>query len=144
IAKDMFISLHRASGLLTRAKDIYEKRLAIERVDRAQLLKGYGSTLMYLKMFKEANAAFSSVVFDIDYVNANTLFFAGASAIASGKHSDAISFFELAKLYDPTNLESIYALGLLYLEAANLNQSATQFKNIKGMFESEFFDFDIK
>lgn len=144
IAKDMFISLHRASGLLTRAKDIYEKRLAIERVDRAQLLKGYGSALMYLKMFKEANTAFSSVVFDIDYVNANTLFMAGASAIASGKHSDAISFFELAKLYDPTNIESIYALGLLYLEAANLNQSATQFKNIKGMFESEFFDFDIK
>lgn len=144
IAKDMFISLHRVSGLLTRAKDMYEKRLAIERVDRAQLLKGYGSVLMYLKMFKEANAAFSSVIFDIDYVNANTLFMAGASAIASGKHSDAISFFELAKLYDPTNIESIYALGLLYLEAANLNQSATQFKNIKGMFESEFFDFDIK
>ncbi len=144
IAKDMFISLHRASGLLTRAKDMYEKRLRIERVDRAQLLKGYGASLMYLKMFKEANTAFSSVVFDIDYVNANTLFMAGASAIASGKHSDAISFFELAKLYDPTSLESIYALGLLYLEAANLNQSATQFKNIKNMFESEFFDFDIK
>ncbi len=144
LAKDMFVSLHRVSGLLFRAKDTYERRLKIENSDRAQLLKGYGTVLMYLKMFKEANAAFSTVVFDIDYVNANTLFFAGASAIASGKHSDAISFFELAKLYDPTSLESVYALGLLYLEAANLNQAATQFKNIKGMFESEFFDFDIK
>lgn len=144
IAKDMFISLHRASGLLTRAKALYEKRVAIEQVDKAQLLKGYGSVLMYLKMFKEANAAFSTVVLDIDYVNANTLFLAGASAIASGKNSDAISFFELAKLYDPTSVESIYALGLLYLEASNLNQAATQFKQIRGLFESEFFDFDIK
>jgi tetratricopeptide (TPR) repeat protein len=144
LAKDMFVSLHRVSGLLTRAKDIYERRIKIENNDRAQLLKGYGAVLMYLKMFKEANAAYSTVVLDIDYVNAHTLFMAGASAIASSKNSDAISFFELAKLYDPTSLESVYALGLLYLEAANINQSATQFKMIKGVFESEFFDFDIR
>ncbi len=144
LAKDMFVSLHRVSGLLTRARDIYEKRLKIENSDRAQLLKGYGSVLMYLKMFQEANKAYSAVALDIDYVNAQTLFMAGASAIASGKNSDAISFFELAKLYDPTSLESVYALGLLYLEAANLNQSTTQFKQIKGNFESEFFDFDIR
>jgi len=144
LAKDMFVSLHRVSGLLTRAKDIYERRIKIENNDRAQLLKGYGAVLMYLKMFKEANAAYSAVVLDIDYVNAHTLFMAGASAIASGKNSDAISFFELAKLYDPTSLESVYALGLLYLEAANINQSTTQFKMIKGVFESEFFDFDIR
>lgn len=144
LAKDMFISLHRVSGLLSRAKDIYEKRLKIENSDRAQLLKGYGAVLMYLKMFKEANKVYSTVVLDMDYVNAHTLFMAGASAIASGKNSDAISFFEMAKLYDSTNLESFYALGLLYLEAASLNQAATQFKQIKGGFESEFFDFDIK
>jgi len=144
IAKDMFVSLHRVSGLLSRAKDSYEKRLKIERNDRAQLLKGYGTTLMYLKMFKEASAAYSGVIFDIDYVNANTLFMAGSASIAAGKSSDAISLFELAKLYDPTNIESLYALGLLYLEATNLNQSVSQLRAMKGMFESEFFDFDIK
>jgi tetratricopeptide (TPR) repeat protein len=140
----MYVSLHRVSGLLMRAKEAYEQRLKIENNDRAQLLKGYATTLMYLKMFKEANDAYVKVIFDIDYVNANTLFMAGASSIASGRSSSAISFFELAKMYDPTNVESVYALGLLYLEASNLNQSATQFKNIKGMFESEFFDFDIR
>jgi tetratricopeptide (TPR) repeat protein len=144
IAKDMYVSLHRVSGLLMRAKEAYEQRLKIENNDRAQLLKGYATTLMYLKMFKEANDAYAKVIFDIDYVNANTLFMAGASSIASARSSSAISFFELAKMYDPTNVESVYALGLLYLEASNLNQSATQFKNIKGMFESEFFDFDIR
>jgi len=144
IAKDIYISLHRASGLISRTKPIFENRLSIERVDRAQLLKGYATALMYLKMFREANGAFSTVILNMDYINAHTLFMAGASAIASGKNSDAISYFELAKLYDPTSVESIYALGLLYLEAANLNQATTQFKQIGGQFESEFFDFDIK
>ncbi len=144
IAKDMFLSLHRASGLLAKAKEMYEARLQTEKSDRAQLLNGYGATLMYLKMFKEAREAYSAVVMDTNFVNAQTLFMAGASAIASGKHSDAISYFELAKLYDPASAESLYALGVLYLEAANLPQSSKQFKSIKGAFESDFFDFDIK
>lgn len=144
IAKDMFVALHRVSGLLMKAKETYEKRLALEKMDRAQLLKGYGATLMYLKMFEGANKAYSSAIFDYDFVNADTLFMAGSSAIASGKSPDAISFFELAKLYDPTSMESIYALGLLYLEAANLNQAGSHFRQLKDGFDSEFFDFDLR
>lgn len=144
IAKDMYLSLHRAAGLLAKAKERYEKRLQTEANDRAQLLNGYGSTLMYLKMFKEAKDTYSQVILDKNFVNSQTLFMAGASAIASGNHSDAISFFELSKLYDPAGYESLYALGLLYLEAANLNQASKQFRMIKGSFDSEFFDFDVK
>ena len=99
---------------------------------------------MYLKMFKEAKDTYSQVILDKNFVNSQTLFMAGASAIASGSHSDAISFFELSKIYDPAGYESLYALGLLYLEAANLNQAAKQFRMIKNSFDSEFFDFDIR
>lgn len=144
IARDTYVAMCRVSGMLAKAKAVYESRLKIENFDKAQLLKGYGTVLMYLMMFEEATKAYSTLIFDVDFVNAHSLFMAGASAIASGNSSDAISFFELSKLYDPANLESIYALGLLYQEAANLNQATSHFQRIKGQFDSEFFDFDIR
>ena len=133
-----------ANIMLAKAKAVYESRLKIENFDRAQLLKGYGTVLMYLMMFEEASKTYNNLIFDVDFVNAHSLFMAGASAIASGNSSDAISFFELSKLYDPANMESVYALGLLYQEAANLNQATSHFQRIKGLFDSEFFDFDIR
>ncbi len=83
----------------------------------------------------------------IDTCNQNdthTLFLAAVSAIASGHHANAIALLELAKLTDSSNLESRYALGLLYQEVKNFRGASIQYKKInKSPFSSNFFTFYI-
>ena len=51
---------------------------------------------------------------------------------------------ELSKLIDPGNIESRYALGLVYQEMGNYEAAVIQFRNIGNIgFISEYFSFDI-
>jgi len=59
-----------------------------------------------------------------------SFFLAGIAAIGSKHSANAVALFELAKLEDPNNFESRYALGLLYLEQGNIRAASIQFGKI--------------
>jgi tetratricopeptide (TPR) repeat protein len=144
LAYKTYINLARVSGLVYIAEQQLEEKLKNENYDRVQLLKGWAVSKVYMKKFSDAYTGFSEVIFQHDNLNPDILFLAGASAIATGKTADAISFFELSKVAEKLNPESLYTLGLLYQEAGNLKLASTQYKQIKDNYISNFFDFELK
>lgn len=144
IAYKTYINLARISGLVYTAEQLFDDKLKIENYDRVQLLKASSLSKIFMKKFSEAYTGFSEVIFKNDNLNPDILFYAGASAIASGRTAEAISFFELSKLSEKLNPESLYTLGMLYQEAGNLKTATGQYKQIKDMYTSQFFDFEVK
>jgi hypothetical protein len=68
----------------------------------------------------------------------------GVASIGANHHANSIALLELAKLKNPNNMESRYALGLLYLEFKNNQGAGIQFQNIGNSgFISQYFDFKI-
>jgi tetratricopeptide (TPR) repeat protein len=143
IAYKTYIHLARISGLVYKAEMTLDEKLRTENYDRIQLLKAWAMTKLYMKKFDESFNGFSEVIFKNDNLNPDLLSLAGAAAIGSGRTADAISFFELSKISEKVNPESLYTLGLLYQEAGNLRAASAQYKQINDMFTSEFFDFNV-
>lgn len=57
---------------------------------------------------------------------------------------NAIALLELSKLTDPSNVESKYALGLLYQEVGNYEAATAQYRSIGNIgFISQYFTFAL-
>ncbi len=101
-------------------------------------------TALYSKKPDLSYKLYNTLIDTCNQNDTHTLFLAAVSAIASGHHANAIALLELAKLTDSSNLESRYALGLLYQEVKNLRGASIQYKKInKSPFSSNFFTFYI-
>lgn len=144
IAYKSFVEISRIAGLLPRAQTLFDAKAAAERYDRVQITKAQALTALYMLRFSDAYAHYGTLVHDLGMTNPEQLFLAGVSSIGSGHPSDAISYFELSKLIEQNNPETLFALGLLYQEAGNLNQAVTQYKQIKEKFNSNYFDFALQ
>ena len=144
IAYRTYINLARISGLVYIAEQLFDEKLRTEQYDRVQLLKAWSVSKVFMKKFDEANKGLSEVIFKNDNLNPEILFYAGTSAIASGKTAEAISFFELSKMAEKLNPESLYILGMLYQEAGSLKVASGSYKQIKDVYTSQFFDFELK
>ena len=103
------------------------------------------------KFLREISKYIKITNYDVEFFDeynvkdSRTLFLAGVSAIAAKHYANAVALFELARLRNKMNLETRYALGLLYLEAKNFRAASIQFKKFPNdQFYSDFFDFNVK
>jgi len=100
--------------------------------------------LIYAKRFEEAYRLYNELTDGCGQNDTHTLFFAAVAAIGAGHPANAIALLELAKLTDSSNMESRYALGLLYQEAKNFDGAAIQYRKIGDIgFRSRYFTFYI-
>jgi len=142
--RENFIILRFITGTLYPFVKQLEEQLQKETDESSGIIEALAQSNIYLKRFEEAYVLFNQLVDQYKHQDSRTLFLAGISAVGSRHSANAVALFELAKLEDPHNYESRYALGLLYLEQGNAKAAAIQFGKIPdGIFKSKFFDFDI-
>ncbi|WOE70587.1 tetratricopeptide repeat protein [Hydrogenimonas thermophila] len=142
--RENFILLRFITGTLYPFVKQLEEQLMKETEEPSGIIEALAQSNIYLKRFEEAYVLFNQLVDQYKHQDSRTLFLAGIAAIGSKHTANAVALFELAKLEDPNNYESRYALGLLYLEQENIKAAAIQFGKIPdGIFQSKFFDFDI-
>jgi len=142
--RENFIILRFITGTLYPFVKQLEEQLRKETNEPSGIIEALAQSNIYLKQFEEAYVLFNQLVDQYKHQDSRTLFLAGIAAIGSRHSANAVALFELAKLEDPNNYESRYALGLLYLEQGNTKAAAIQFGRIPdGIFKSKFFDFDI-
>lgn len=142
--RENYIAMRFITGTLYRFKEASEQKLLEEQEDPAGIVEALGLSDIYLRQFEEAYVLFNQLVDRYKHQDSRTLFLAAVASVGAGHPANASALLELAKLSDPNNLESRYALGLLYLEQGNSDAAAIQFAKIpNGLFRSEYFDFRI-
>ncbi len=142
--RENYIALRFVTGTLYRFKKLAEKRMLENPVDPAGVIESLALGNIYLQDFEEAYVLLNQLVDKYGMDDSRTLFLSAVAAIGAEHYANAIALLELAKLTDPDNMESRYALGLLYLQRHNLEAAAIQFGKIPdGTFRSKYFDFDV-
>jgi len=144
IAKKIYIKSLQISGMLYYAREILEKQLEDENDDVVGVMQSLGYIDLYTKNYEEAYAIYNELIDTYKLKNTRTLFLASVASIGAGHDANAIALLELAKLTDPNNFESRFALGILYLEIKNYTAAMIQFNKIgDSNFISKYFDFKI-
>ncbi|WP_457595709.1 tetratricopeptide repeat protein [Hydrogenimonas sp.] len=142
--RENYIALRFITGTLYPFKKRLEKKLLEETREPVGIIESLALTDIYLQQYEEAYVLLNQLVDKYQMQDSRTLFLTAVAAIGAGHPANATALLELAKLTDPGNLESRYALGLLQLEEGNVEAAAIQFSKIPdGTFRSEFFDFDV-
>ncbi len=143
--KEFYIEMLNIAGLVPYAKNIFENRLRAQGANDIATLQALAYTDIYLKEFDQAYAIYNQLIDVEKQQDSNTLFLAAIASIGASHHENAIALLELAKLTNKSNLESRYALGILYHEAKNLEGAAIQYAKIgDDGFQSRYFSFQLK
>ncbi len=144
IAKKIYIKSLQISGMLYYARELLEKQLEDGNDDVVGVMQSLGYIDLYTKNYEEAYAVYNELIDTYKLKNTRTLFLASVASIGAGHDANAIALLELAKLTDPNNFESRFALGILYLEIKNYTAAMIQFNKIGNSdFISKYFDFKI-
>lgn len=144
IVKEQYVKLLQIGGLIHQKRDGVRKKMEEERMDIASIMQTLAYLEIFANQFEEAFVLYNKLIDDFNKKDSNTIFLASVAAIGAGHPENAIALMELSKLIDPGNIESRYALGLVYQEMGNYEAAIIQFRNIGNIgFISEYFSFDI-
>jgi len=145
IASELYVYQALLSGQLYPLQQKLKHEISQSLENQQALIAPLALTNIYMKKFEEAYTLYNQLIDSYNERTSHTLFLAGIAAIGANHHANAIALFELAKLKNVSNDESRYALGLLQIEAKNLNAASIQFAKIgNNGFQSRYFDFKIK
>ena len=132
------------AGIVPYAKRLLENRIREKGVNDIASLQALAYADIYLQEFEQAYAIYNTLIDTHKQQDSNTLFLAAVASIGALHHDNAIALLELAKLTNKSNLESRFALGILYHEAKNIEGAAIQYAKIGDLgFHSRYFAFDI-
>ncbi len=144
IVKEQYIKLLQIGGLIHQKRDGVRRKMEEERVDVASIMQTLAYMEIYANQFEEAFTLYNSLIDDYNNKDSHTIFLASVAAIGAKHPENAIALLELSKLIDPGNIESRYALGLVYQEIGNFEAAVMQYNNIGNIgFLSDYFSFDI-
>ncbi len=142
--KEFYIQMLNIAGIVPQAKKMIENKLREKGADDIATLQTLAYADIYVKEFDQAYAIYNNLIDEHKQQDSNTLFLASIASIGALHHENAIALLELAKLTNESNLESRFALGILYHEAQNLEGAAIQYNKIgDGGFQSRYFSFNL-
>ncbi|EJF06519.1 hypothetical protein ThvES_00013870 [Thiovulum sp. ES] len=145
ITQEMFIKFNLLTGKLDEVERKLKYFNSVELRNREGILQALALTKIYNQDFEGAFQIYNDLIDDYNLRDSRTLFLAGISAIGGKHYNNAVALFEMARLKNNYNLETRYALGLLYTQVKNFEASGNQFKKFGSTpFYSDFFDFNIK
>lgn len=144
LVKELYIKTLQIGGLLYRARDMLKKQLENEKEDTIGIMHSLAYVDIFTKNFEEAYTIYNQLIDEHGQDDSSTIFLAAVASIAANHPENAIALLELAKLTDPANFESRYALGLLYQEVKNMEAAMMQYTKIGNSgFQSDYFTFKI-
>ena len=109
-----------------------------------EITDGLALASLYNQEFEKSYTLYNQLIDTLKVQDSHTLFLGAVASTAAEHHENAIALLELSKLKDSQNLESRYALGLLYLQVKNNKGAVIQLSQVgDNGFNSEYFNFDI-
>jgi tetratricopeptide (TPR) repeat protein len=140
--KETMINFAFVTGMLPRVEEKLTSQLSLEKEDKVAIALTLARTEIYLKHFSRADAIYRQLIQNKLVNDTENYFLAAVATLGNGNSSDAIGFLNLAKMIDPKQSETRYALALLYLEAGNTAVAIKSLQNIENSsFKSKYFDF---
>ncbi len=144
LAKELYINTLNIAGIVNYAKNTLKRKESKQKKKSIALMQSIAYANIFLRKFQESFDIYNKLIDEYNQKDTNTLFLASVAAIGAKHHAQAIALLELAKLSDTSNLESRYALGLLYQEAKNFDGASIQYNKIGDIkFKSRYFDFHL-
>ncbi len=144
LTRYLFSQMALMTGTLHPLREQLNEKLEATTGDPSTLMQTLALTSIYDQAFENAYLIYNQLIDSYKERDSMTLFLASVASIGANHHANGIALLELAKLKNPNNMESRYALGLLYLESKNAQGASIQFKNIGNSgFISQYFDFEI-
>jgi len=144
LPRELYTKVLSIAGLIHKL-DLELSNKLPQANDSIGLLQTLGYTQIYLQNFDEAYKIYNHLIDDLKQNDSHTLLLGAIASIGSNHHANAIALLELSKLDNRANLESRFALGLLYLESRNFEGASIEFNKIGDIgFNSQYFDFKLK
>lgn len=143
IVRFIYVQQNLITGKLYFIREQLKEALSTKASGINEITSTLALASLYDKAYEESFVLYNNLIDNLNVRDAQTLFLAATASIAANHHENAIALLELSKLKESLYFESRFALGLLYLEAKNMQGSVTQFSKFNTNFNSEFFDFDI-
>ncbi|WP_345979296.1 tetratricopeptide repeat protein [Sulfurimonas sp. HSL3-2] len=144
ITRYLYVQQALVTGTLYPLKTQLQEKINTTKESPEDMLYTLALTDLFSKDYEEAYTIFNQLIDDYKIKDSQTLFLGAVASIAAGHHANAIALLELAKLKNPENSESRFALGLLYLEQKNNKGAVIQLGHIAEVgFQSNYFTFDI-
>ena len=144
IVKTEYIKLLQISGLLFHQRKILKAKLPLERDDPTALTYTLAYLDIFTHNFEESYVLYNKLIDKFKQKDSDTIFLASVASIGAKHTENAIALLELSKLINPKNMESRYALGLMYQEIKNFKGAGIEYSRIGDSdFKSKFFSFKI-
>ncbi len=144
VVRELFVNILNIAGITRYGKKLLQKRMQTTDYHPVAALQTLAYLDIYTRDFEEAYQTYNTLIDSYKQSDTHTLFLASVASIGSGHNANAIALMELAKLTEPSNMESRFALGILYHEAKNLEAAAIQYHKIGNSgFKSHFFDYSL-
>ena len=144
IVQESYIKLLQVGGLLHHERNKLIEKMQLEKNDIAAIMQTLAYLSIYTHNFEEAYVLYNKLIDDLKKSDSATIFFAAVASIGSNHTENAVALLELAKLTNPKNFESRYALGLLYQEIGNWEGATIQYNKVGNSdFNSKYFSFKV-
>ena len=144
LVQESYTKLLQIGGLLYHERNRLIKRMQLEKNDIAAIMQTLAYISIYTHNFEEAYVLYNKLIDDLGKNDSATIFYAAVASIGANHTENAVALLELAKLTDPKNYESRYALGLLYQEIGNWEGATIQYNKIGNSdFNSKYFSFKV-
>ena len=144
LARELYIYTSFITGTLLSIEPEIEKKLLSTNDNNAGILQVLGLLNIYSGHFEKAFVYYNTLIDDLKEDDPQTRFLGAVAALGAGRHENAVALLQISKMESVTNLESKFALGLLYQEAKNFKAARDHYEQVSSSdFVSEYFDFDI-
>lgn len=144
LARELYIYTSFITGTLLSIEPELEKKLLSTNDNNAGILQVLGLLNIYSGHFEKAFVYYNTLIDDLKEDDPQTRFLGAVAALGAGRHENAVALLQISKIESATNLESKFALGLLYQEAKNFKAARDHYEQVSSSdFMSEYFDFDI-
>ena len=144
ITRYLYASTALITGTLYPLREQLRKELTATTQSPQSIIQTLALVSIYNKNFESAYLLYNQLIDEYKIRDSLTLFLGAVASIGAKHPANSIALLQLAKLKDPNNLESRYALGLLYLESKNNQGAGIQFQHIGNSgFISQYFNFSI-
>jgi flagellar basal body-associated protein FliL len=144
VVRETYVKMLQIAGMLYYVRDDLRRKLPLEKNDARGIMQALAYISIYTKDYEQSYTLYNQLIDAYKVEDSRTLFLAAVASIGAQHKENAIALLELAKLTDKTNLESRYALGLLYQELENYEGAAIQYTTIgDGGFKSRYFSFRV-
>ena len=143
VKRELFVKILSIAGVVPNFIEQFQTINDLNTLDIGTL-QTLAYANIYAKNFNTSYNIYNILTQKYNLQDSHTLFLGAVAAIGDKKYANAIALLELAKLTNEKNMESRFALGLLYHENKNLKAASIQYKKIGDIgFNSRYFDFEL-